>query len=80
MRVGAVHGLGGVGKTQVAVEYAHRYAADYDLIWWIPAQQALAISGRLAELARRLGLSELPNQDEQLDCSGMSWASGSGGC
>jgi hypothetical protein len=51
-----VHGLGEVGKTQMAIEYAPPYAADDDLVWWVPAEHRLAIPGRRAALALRLGL------------------------
>jgi hypothetical protein len=39
----ALHGLGGVGKTQLALEYAHAHAEAYDLIWWVTAEQPAAI-------------------------------------
>ncbi len=55
---GAGHQLGGVGRTQLAVEYAHRHADDYDLVWWIPAEQTAGLRAALVGLAQRLGLPE----------------------
>lgn len=51
-----LRGFGGVGKSQLAREYAYRYLADYDVVWWIPAERPSSIITELAALARRLEL------------------------
>lgn len=52
----ALHGLGGVGKSQLAQEYVYRQAGQYDIVWWIPAERPTQISQALVELAQRLHL------------------------
>ncbi|MEV0487148.1 FxSxx-COOH system tetratricopeptide repeat protein [Streptomyces sp. NPDC050508] len=51
-----LYGLGGIGKTQIAQEYVHRYGAQYDLVHWIPAEQPNRLPRLLAELGLELGI------------------------
>jgi KaiC/GvpD/RAD55 family RecA-like ATPase len=53
--VQALWGIGGVGKTQLAAEYAYQFAAEYDLVWWINAEHAGLIGEQFAALADELG-------------------------
>jgi tetratricopeptide (TPR) repeat protein len=51
-----LHGMGGVGKSQLANEYVYRHADDYEIIWWIPAEQQTQILASLVELAQQMRL------------------------
>jgi tetratricopeptide (TPR) repeat protein len=51
-----LHGLSGVGKTSLAIEYVHRHAEQYDVVWWIVAEQPAQARAALAALGDRLDL------------------------
>jgi len=52
----AITGLGGVGKTHLAIEYAYRNAREYSLVWWVRAEDPATALSDYVDLARRLGL------------------------
>ena len=53
--VQALHGMGGVGKTQLAIEYAHRHSGDYDVTWWLDSENTALMTQQYADLAEHLG-------------------------
>jgi tetratricopeptide (TPR) repeat protein len=61
----AMSGLGGVGKTQLAVEYAYRHAQDYEAVLWIPAANQETLLSGFASLADLLHLPERHESDQQ---------------
>ena len=75
----ALHGLGGVGKTQLALEYAYRYAPDYDLVWWVRSEDPVALAAEYAGLAVKLGLPEAGLADQEAQVAAVrQWLSQNG--
>jgi len=62
----AISGLGGIGKTQVAVEYAHRYAAAYKAVLWAQADSSELLTTEYLALATVLGLPEQQEAAKQV--------------
>lgn len=61
----AIHGLGGVGKTQLALEYAYRYASEYSLIWWLRSEGPEALNAGFEALGKKLGVVPEESRSEQ---------------
>lgn len=59
-----LYGLGGVGKTQIALEYAYRYAQEYTAVFWIGAESLESITSSYLSIATLLGLPE-PRESDQ---------------
>jgi tetratricopeptide (TPR) repeat protein len=59
----ALYGMGGIGKTQIVVEYVYRYMQEYEVVWWIPAAHSTQIRASLTELAEKLGLPDSAEPD-----------------
>jgi hypothetical protein len=57
-RVVALCGLGGAGKTSVAVEYAHRHLGEVGVAWQLPAEDPAVLAARFGELAAQLGAAD----------------------
>jgi tetratricopeptide (TPR) repeat protein len=69
----AVHGLGGVGKSELVLQYADRHRNRYRVVWWVQAETPETVEAGLAQLAFRLhpGVQVIANQVEA-----ATWALG----
>lgn len=56
LRVVSLHGLPGVGKTQLAAEYVHRHGLDYQAVIWVTSDNRVKLSDGLANAATNLAL------------------------
>jgi len=73
-----IHGLGGLGKTQLAIEYAHRFRENYDAVFWLSAETEFELAKDYADIARKLGLTD--NLADQNRCAEYvrDWLNGTG--
>jgi len=62
----AISGLGGVGKTQIALEYAYRYHQEYETVLWVKADSRENLVADLIGIARLLHLPEQDMEDQMV--------------
>jgi tetratricopeptide (TPR) repeat protein len=67
----AIAGLGGVGKTSLAVEYAYRQSPQLDVVWWLRAEEPATLLGDFTGLASALELAEAAQSDPALVIRGV---------
>jgi tetratricopeptide (TPR) repeat protein len=62
-----VHGLGGIGKTRAAIEYAHRHADEYTALLFVRADSPEGLKTNLAALCGPLVLDLAQKEERDLD-------------
>jgi NB-ARC domain len=73
----ALHGLGGVGKTQLAVEYAWKHLGGYTAVLWVRADSPEALNANLAGLVAVLDLPEASEKEQNVQTTAvLGWLKG----
>jgi Tfp pilus assembly protein PilF len=60
-----LYGLGGVGKSQLALAYLQHEQRRFDVVWWVRAEQRATAESDLVALARALHLPDHADSDQQ---------------
>ena len=60
----AIRGIGGVGKTQAAIEFTHRYRSHYDAVFWTRAGEEIELHRSFGAIGRRLKLFDTDDIDQ----------------
>ncbi len=72
----ALSGLGGIGKTQLALEYAYRHRQDYHAVLWGRADTSDALISTFVSIAHLLDLPERDEQDQMVTVEAVKTGSG----
>jgi tetratricopeptide (TPR) repeat protein len=62
----AISGLGGIGKTQLVIEYAYRYSQEYQVVLWAQAESIETLNASYAQLAVKLHLPEKEAEKQEI--------------
>jgi len=65
-QIQVITGMGGMGKTQLAIQYAHQHKQDYSLVWWLRAEAPATLAEDFANLAAELDLPEKAADDQTI--------------
>lgn len=71
-RVGVLCGMGGIGKTETAIEYAYSRQGSFDAVFWIRAEDPSKLESDIAQIAVRLGIQDPKEPDDKVINKGLA--------
>jgi len=72
IRVGLLCGMGGLGKTETAIEYAYSRREEFDAVFWVRAEDTGKLESDIAQIAMRLGIQDPNDPDDKVINKGLA--------